>query len=229
MGGKADKVGKVGFIHTTPATIGMVEGFMRLYLPLTEFVHMYDGNVKIENFKSPVGITPKMNMLRFANFGEELESAGCDVVVSCCSLMPRATAFAKEVLSVPFIQLDAVILDRAVEGYDRIGVITTTEYVVPYIQEGLKTRAARLGKEIEIVFSGNAAALRLFNAGEYEKHDAIVLDEILRLDARGVGCILLGQIPFALMDTALKNVRTKAPLLYAGETAFRRIEELIGT
>ena len=73
--------------------------------------------------------------------------------------MPRAVAFAKEVVSVPFIQLDAVILDKVVEKYSRIGVINTTAYVVPYVEEGLKTRAAKLGKKIELVFSNNLTAL----------------------------------------------------------------------
>ena len=114
---------------------------------------------KSTTFRSPVGVTPKSNLLRYANFADQLERAGCGVIVSCCSLMPRAVAYAKEVVSVPFIQLDAVILDQAVEQYGRIGVINTTEYVVPYVEEGLKTRAVRLNKEIEIIFSNNVKAL----------------------------------------------------------------------
>ena len=218
---------KVGFIHTTPATITMAEQCMKLYLPGTEFIHIYDGNVKIDNFKSPIGVTPRRNLLRYAVFADQLERAGCGVVVSCCSLMPRAVAYAKEVVSVPFIQLDAVVLDRAVEQYDRIGVINTTPYVVPYVEEGLKTRAARLDKEIEIVFSKNNTALELFNAGEYEEHDNIVIKDIQKLDNKGVDCILMGQIPFGLMDEKLKKLSLKAPLLYVGKAAFRHVAALL--
>jgi aspartate/glutamate racemase len=221
------KRSKVGFIHTTPASIGMVENYMRQYLPRTRFVHMYDGNVKVDNFNSPIGTTPRSNFLRFANFAAELEAAGCGVIASCCSLMTRATAWAKEAVSVPFVQLDAVILDNAVQNYSRIGVITTTEYVVPYIEEGLKDRATRLGKKLKIVFSGNGTALKLFNSGEFEKHDAIVQEDIRRLDAKAVDCILMGQIPFALMDEKLKAMQLKTPLLYAGRDAFKRIGELL--
>jgi Asp/Glu/hydantoin racemase len=218
---------KVGFIHTTPATIGMVEKYMKLYLPRTEFIHIYDGNVKIDNFKSPVGVTPKSNLLRYAIIAEQLERAGCGVIVSCCSLMPRAVAYAKEVVSVPFIQLDAVILEKAVEQYNRIGVINTTEYVVPYVEEGLKTRAARLNKKIEIVFSNNVTALELFNTGEYEKYDEVVLNDIQKLAEKGVDCILLGQIPFALLEDKIKKLFLETPVLYAGCDSFKRIEELL--
>src|SRR5512136_679684 len=123
---------RVGFVHTTPSTIGMVETFMKAYLPGDEYIHIYDGNVKLANFASPMGVTPKINLLRYAVFADELQRAGCDVIVSCCSLMPRAVAYASVVVDVPFIQLDAVILDEVVANYSRIGVINTTAYSVPY-------------------------------------------------------------------------------------------------
>ena len=218
---------KVGFIHTTPATIGMVEKYMKLYLPRTEFIHIYDGNVKIDNFNSPVGVTPKSNLLRYAIFAEQLERAGCKVIVSCCSLMPRAVTYAKEVVSVPFVQLDAIVLDKAVAQYNRIGVINTTEYVVPYVEEGLITRATRLNKEIMVVFSNNIKALELFNSGEYEKYDETVIKDIQKLDEEGVDCILMGQIPFAMLEDKIKKLFLKAPVLYAGVDSYKRIAELL--
>lgn len=219
---------KVGFLHTTPATIGMTEKFMNLYLPGTEFVHMYDGKLKIENFKSPVGVTPKVNMLRYANYAYELEKEGCRVIVSCCSLMPRALAFAEQVVSVPIIQLDAVLLDKAAEKYNRIGVINTTEYVVPYIQEGFKNRADKLNKKIELVFSNNTTALDLFNKGQYEEYDEIVIRDMKKLDEKGVDCIFMGQIPFGMMEEKIKKLSLKVPVLYAGYDSFKRIELLLG-
>lgn len=217
----------VGFIHTTPVTITMTEKFMKRYLPRTEFVHMYNGNVKVDNFRSPVGITPKINMLRYVNFAAELEKAGCGVLVSCCSLMPRAVKYASEVVEIPFIQLDAVILDHAVERYSRIGVINTTEYVVPYLEEGLRERAAKLNKKIEIFFSNDITALALFNEGKFEEYETIVLSDISKLSDENIDCVLMGQIPFALMEDKIHAAQFKIPILYAGEVAFKRIGELL--
>lgn len=219
---------KVGFIHTTPATIAMAEKYMKLYLPGVKFVHIYDGNMKIDNFSSPVNNTPKINMLRYANYAHELEMAGCNVIVSCCSLMPRATAYARQVVNIPFIQLDEVILNEAAEKYTRIGVINTTEYVVPYVEEQLKEKAKRLNKEVEIEFSNNITALELFNRGEFEKYDNIVIEDMKKLDDMGVDCILMGQIPFAMMEDKIKEQSFRAPVLYAGYKAFKRLEELLG-
>ncbi|MCX7026470.1 MAG: aspartate/glutamate racemase family protein [Spirochaetes bacterium] len=219
---------KVGFIHTTPATIGMAERFMKARLPWTEYVHVYDGNVKVENFLSPIGVTSKINLLRWAVTAEQLERSGCDAIVSCCSLMPRATAYARQVVSVPFVQLDAIVLDRAVEGYGRIGVIKTTDYVVPYVAEGLKNRAAALGKKIDIIFAGDSTALDLFNKGEYERHDELVLTDVRKLADSGMDCVLMGQIPFGLMDEKLKALELKVPVLYVGAAAFDWIGSLIG-
>ena len=200
---------------------------MAKYLPGVEYLHIYDGRAKVDNFASPIGVTPKCNLLRYAEFGAKLERAGCSIIVSCCSLMPRATAFARTVTNVPFIQLDSVILDTAVTNHSRIGVIRTTEYVVPYITEGLKSRAAVLGKNVGLVFAGDAEALELFNSGDYETHDRIVLEDMKKLEKKGVDCILMGQIPFALMENKIKALSWTIPVLYAGESAFHYISEIL--
>ncbi|MDP2790714.1 MAG: aspartate/glutamate racemase family protein [Rectinemataceae bacterium] len=218
---------KIGFLHTTPSTIGMVEGFMKARLPGVAVVHIYDGNVKAANFLSPVGITPKINLLRWANFAEELQRSGCDIVVSCCSLMPRATAFAQQVVDIPCVQLDAFLLDRAVEKYSRIGVIKTTEYTVPLVKEGLETRALAAGKRVAIHFAGDNRALDLFNAGEFNKHDEIVLCDVEKLAASGVDCVLMGQIPFGLLEQKLKALHLEIPVLCAGSEAFDRLGILL--
>ena len=217
---------KVGFLHTTPSTIGLADRFMKSRLPGTAAVHIYDGRVKIDNFESPPGVTPGINLLRWAEFAEKLEDAGCSLVVSCCSMMPRATAYARQAVSVPVVQLDSVILDRAVEDFRRIGVITTTDYSVPYVEEDLQQRAAALGKKIEITFAGDRTALELFNRGESERHDEIVLGNVAELMKRDVDCVLMGQIPFALLDEKLKKLPRKVPVLYAGDDAFRWIADL---
>ena len=220
---------KVGFVHTTPATIGMAEVFMKAYLPGIEYIHVYDGNVKLANFASPIGVTPKKNLLRYAFIADELERAGCGVIVSCCSLMPRAVAYASAVVDVPFIQLDAVILDEAAAKYSRIGVINTTPYSVPYIREGLVTRAERWGKKLELLFSDQEAerALSLFNAGDFDAHDDVVLQQMRRMERANVDCILMGQIPFAMMEEKIQAQPWSVPVLYAGEAAFGHVATLL--
>lgn len=218
---------KIGFMHTTPATIGMVELFMKTCLPGVALVHMYDGNVKVANFLSPVGVTPKINLLRWANFADQLQRSGCDIVVSCCSLMPRATAFAQHVLDIPCIQLDGFLLDRAVEKYSRIGVIKTTEYTIPLVKEGLEARALAAGKRISIHFAGDNKALDLFNAGEFDRHDEIVLREVEKLAASGVDCVFMGQIPFGMLEQKLNALHLEIPVLCAGAEAFDHLGILL--
>lgn len=223
----AKSAAKIGFMHTTPSTIGMAERFMKSRLPGVALVHLYDGNVKIDNFKSPIGVTPKINLLRWAIFAEQLQRSGCDLIVSCCSLMPRATSFARQVVDVPCIQLDGFLLDRAVEKFSRIGVIKTTEYTLPYVKEGLQSRADRIGKEISIRFAGDNRALEFFNVGDYGKHDEIVLGDVASLAVSGVDCVLMGQIPFALLEERLNALDLEIPILCAGAEAFDRLGKIL--
>ena len=67
----------------------------------------------------------------------------------------------------------------------------------------------------------------MFNAGEYEKYDEIVINDIQKLDEEGIDCILMGQIPFAMMEDKIKKLSLKTPVLYAGFDAFKRIGELL--
>jgi len=226
---KTSQKAKAGFIHTTPSSIGMVDHFARLYLPEVIPVHLYDGRVKIDNFKWPAGVTPPKNMLRWANFGDQLERDGCSVIVSCCSLMPRATEYAARVVSVPFIQLDAVILDRVVKQYDRIGVINTTPYTVPHVTEEIRRREKEYGRKVTCNFSKTNEALELFNQGRFEEHDNLVIESILKMEKKRVDCILMGQIPFGLMDEKLKKLSLTIPLYYTGAEAFQHIKVIIGS
>jgi len=212
-----------GFIHTTPATIGMVERFMHICAQDIEIVHIHNGLMKRDNFACPVGVTPESNIERYESYAQELYAAGCDIIVSCCSLMRRATANAARKVKIPFIQLDAVVLDAAADGYERIGVINTTEYVVPYIVEHINERAQVLGRKPEVIFSNNTGVLGLFNAGDFDNHDRIVLEDIEKLEAKSVDCVLMGQIPFGLMEEKIKAARFSVPVLLAGEYAFRHV------
>lgn len=220
---------RVGFVHTTPSTIGMVETFTKAHLPGVECIHIYDGNVKLANFASPIGVTPKINLLRYAVFASDLERSGCGVIVSCCSLMPRAVAYASAVVDVPFIQLDAVILDEAVANYSRIGIINTTPYSVPYVREELVTRAERQGKKLELLFSDKETerALELFNTGDFDAHDDLVLQQMRRMERASVECIFMGQIPFAMMEEKIDAQSWSVPVLYAGEAAFKHVAALL--
>ncbi len=218
---------KIGFLHTTPATIGMVERFMKSRLPGVAYLHIYDGNVKAANFSSPAGTMPKSNLLRWANFAEQLQSSGCDAVVSCCSLMPKATAFARQVVDIPCLQLDGFLLDRAVAEFSNIGVITTTDHTPPVVREGLEARALTEGRRIKLRFAGDSRALDLFNSGEFERHDEIVLRDVEKLAASGVDCVLMGQIPFGMIEDKLRALGLSIPILCAGAEAFDRLGVLL--
>lgn len=228
QGGTSEKgCRKIAFLHTTPSTIAMIDTYMKAYLADATPVHIYDGRVRFDNFRSPVGVTPQRNLLRWANFADQLEREGCELIVSCCSLMPQATAFAQAVVSVPFIQLDGVVLDEAVQKYRRIGIVTTTERTVPFVREELQKRAAAISKPLELVFGGDNRAIEYFYAGEIERHDQMVCDSVRRLADLGVDCVLMGQIPLALLEDRLNGMALDLPVLCAGKRAFERLRLLV--
>ncbi|MDP3178507.1 MAG: aspartate/glutamate racemase family protein [Spirochaetaceae bacterium] len=219
---------RIGFLHTVPATIAMVEAGMKSWLPGKKWLHIYDGRVREANFASPIGVTPKENLRLWSNLAGQLREAGCGAVASCCSLMAEATAYGALALDLPFVQLDAPVLDRAVEGYRRIGVLTTTPYTEPHVRRALGERAVKAGKEIDLVFGGDHTALEFFAAGEIERHDELVAEGVRALVAEGVDCVLLGQIPLALLGPRLEATGLGVPLLWAGKEAFESLGRMVG-
>ena len=91
------------------------------------------------------------------------------------------------------------------------------------------TRAERRGKKLELLFSDKATerALDLFNAGDFDAHDDVVMQQMRRMERAGVDCILMGQIPFAMMGEKIKAQSWSVPVLYAGKAAFKHVEALL--
>lgn len=219
--------GKVGFLHTTPATIDMVETGMRAHVPDVECVHLYDSRIRADNFRAPPGEMPGKNMVRYLHYAHELEHDGCLVIVSCCSLMARATAFAQQAVSIPCMQLDEVMMEKAVKEHARIGIICTTEHTVPCVRERLAQKASMMGKRIELIFSVNTTAFRYFQEGKKEAHDSLLVEEMHAMEKNNVDCIVLGQIPLALAEPAFRTEKWKVPLYYVNAEAFSHVAELM--
>ena len=57
-------------------------------------------------------------------------------------------------------------------------------------------------RRLELLFSDKKTecALDLFNAGDFDAHDDVVMQQMRRMERAGVDCILMGQIPFAMME-----------------------------
>lgn len=217
----------VGFVHTTPYTIPMVQDFMKRYLPSVSYIHMYNGCVKIDNFAEKPGITPLSNMARYVNFARELEAAGCNLIVSCCSLMSEAVAYAQKVVHIPFIQLDEPIIQAAAAQWKHVAVIASTPYVIPRVEHRLQESATQLGKQVEIEFFTDMSLLQLFNEGRMDEHDAALIDLVCKAARKGVDGILMGQIPFALIEPRLQRLHLDQPILCAGERCYRYIGEML--
>lgn len=219
---------RIGFLHTTPKSISMVDSLTAEYLPGARAVNFLDDVVKLYNFSAPIGKTPRENCLRFANYAKYLEQEGCSMIVSCCSLMPVATEYAQKVLSIPIIQMDAPALDKAVETSARIGIIGTVDRAVPFMKNQIEQKAQILGKKIEIDYSLNSKAFEYFSKNDMDTHDQLVLDDIKKMDDKNVDCILFAQVPLGLLEDRALALGLRKPLYCAGRQTFEWIKSTLG-
>jgi len=120
------------------------------------------------------------------------EEAGADIIQVSCSTVTPAVALAGQFVDIPVLSADEAMVQSAVEGYKKIGVIATNPATLAPSTELVRTVARREGRDVEVdpvLCEGSYEALLW---GDKEKHDNIVLDHLRRLMER-VEVVVLAQ------------------------------------
>ena len=218
---------RIGFMHTTPATVKMANYFTAKCLPGARAVNVQDDVLKINNYSSDPGVTPRENLLKFAGYAKMLQDAGCRVIVSCCSLMPDASRYAAQTVSVPVIQMDGYVMDHAVSKYNNIAVYCNAERTLPFAKKEMEARIAAAGRNVKFEIVHGKDSFQYFNDTQMDLHDRKVLDDLLSLDEKGYDCIMMGQIPMGLLEERIRELKLKTPCFCAGSMSFEYIKSLL--
>jgi Asp/Glu/hydantoin racemase len=223
---EADKP-TIGFLHTFPFTISMVESFMKQCLPgVSGFHHILDTLMKRDNNIISPGITPKANIIRYAHYAKNLETSGCDLIFSCCSLMRQAVDYCKAILDIPIYQLDEFAIRAAVEAGPKIAVIAANFRVVPHIEKAIAGWANILHKKALPIIKVNDDAYKAMNRDDMPIHDKLLLKNISEVTGEA-DCILLGQINLASLENQIAAMNLDKPVFCAGKQTFNHIKTLL--
>ena len=218
---------RIGFMHTTPATVKMANYFTMKCLSGVRAVNVLDDTLKINNFAANPGETPKENLLKYATYAKMLQDAGCRVIISCCSLMPNATRYAAQTVSVPVIQMDGHIMDRTVSEHENIVVYCNVERAMLFARKEMESRIEKSGRNVRFAMEYGKDSFQYFNDAQMDLHDRMVLDDLLELDKRGYDCIMTGQIPMGLLEDRIKELNLKTSCYCTGSMSFEYIKSLL--
>ena len=215
---------KLGIIHAALITTRAVQKYVDEIIPEVEVVHWVDDTIQNTNFACEPGFVPKRNYAKFVQAALSQEEYGVDLILLACSTFNRAVELARPMIKTPMLQIDRPMMDLAVQAGRRVGLLATVPTTVPASERLLRLAAEEAGRDVSITTRLCSEAFQVLKAGNAEKHNDMLLEEIDRLSGQ-VDAIVLAQVSMTALEPRLTN--TKVPVYNSGRTAFTRIRQVL--
>lgn len=214
----------LGIIHAAVFTAQTVQKYIDEIIPEVSVLHLGDDSIQRDNLRAPIGTIPKTNYFKFVTYARFLEEAGADLIMLGCSTFNRAVELARPMINTPLLQIDRPMMDLAVRDGRRIGLLATLAMTVPSSERLLRLAASEAGREVEITTVLSTEAFNVLRAGNPQKHNEMLLEEIDKL-SRKVDAIVMAQVSMSVLEPQLKN--TRVPVYNSGRTGFARAREIL--
>jgi len=215
---------KLGIMHAALITTRAVQKYIDEVIPEVEVVHWVDDTIQNTNFACAPGTIPRKNYAKFVNGALSQQEYGVDLILLACSTFNRAAEYARPMIDTPLLQIDRPMMDLAVQDGKRVGLLATVPTTVPASERLLRLAASEAGREVQITTRLCSAAFQVLKAGNAERHNEMLLEEIDQL-AGDVDAIVMAQVSMTALEPRLTN--TKVPVYNSGRTAFNRIREYL--
>jgi aspartate/glutamate racemase len=214
----------LGIIHAVNLTIRAMQPFLERYIPDIEVMHVCDDTIQRDNIRAGVGVIPKRNYVKFAQYAHNLQEAGADMILLACSTFNYAAELARPMIDIPIMQIDRPMMELAVCQGRRVGLLATLSTTVPSSERLLRIVAAEQKKEVEVITVLREEAFRAIQKGDTETHNSILLEEIEKLSGQ-VDSIVMAQLSMSALAPHLTE--TRVPVYDSGTTGFGRIREML--
>lgn len=214
----------LGIIHAATLTVPTLAAFAKEIIPGVEVMNAADDTVQRDNLRAPVGVIPKRNYYKFATLARFLEEAEVDMIMLACSTFNSAVNVATPMITVPMLQIDRPMMEKAVATGSRIGLLGTLPSTMPASERLLRECARDADKKIEVVSILNDKAFQILQTGDAQRHNAMLLEDIKRLSEE-VDCIVLAQASMSGLEAEVNG--NKVPVYTSPRLAFERIRSML--
>lgn len=215
----------LGIIHASNLTIRAMQPFIEKFIPDVDVMHLCDDTIQRDNIRAGVGVIPKVNYFKFAQYAHNLEEAGVEMILLACSTFNYSAELARPMINIPIMQIDRPMMEAAVRQGPRVGLLATLATTVPSSERLLRIVAAEQGKKVEITTVLRPEAFEAVKKGDVQTHNRILLEEIDRLSG-SVDSIAMAQLSMSALAPHLP--KTRVPVYNSGTTGFERIREMLG-
>jgi Asp/Glu/hydantoin racemase len=212
----------IGIIHAIHLTIRAMQPFLERYIPDVEVMHLCDDTIQRDNIAAGVGVIPKHNYFRFAQYAHNLQESGVELILLACSTFNYAAELARPMIDIPILQIDRPMMELAVTHGRRVGLLATLATTVPSSERLLRIVAAEKNVPVEITTVLRPEAFAAIQKGDSETHNRLLLEEIEKLSSK-VDSIVMAQLSMSAL--APFRGKTAVPVYDSGTTGFGYIRQ----
>ena len=193
------------------------------YMPDVEIKNIIDETL-VRDIIQYRGVRTEMTR-RIVRYAESAEDAGaCAVIMTCSSLGETVDVF-KNVVNIPCFRIDEPMAAKAVENYDKIGLVGTLASVIAPSTRLLQRKANEIGKKIAIETELCEQAFLELRADNTEKHDELLKAACMNI-AKRVDVLVMAQGSMAEIAPEIQRLTGK-PVLTCLEIGVKKIYEEI--
>jgi aspartate/glutamate racemase len=214
----------LGIIHASHITITAMQPYIDKYIPEVSIMHLCDDTIQRDNIAAGVGVIPKVNYFKFAQYAHNLEEAKVDLILLACSTFNFAAELARPQINTPIAQIDRPMMEAAVQYGKKIGMLATLATTVPSSERLLQICAHEAKKDIVMKTALCDEAFKEYSKGNIQKHNEILLEQIDKLSFE-VDCIVMAQLSMSALAPYLKD--TKVPVYNSGDTGLAQVRNML--
>ena len=190
------------------------EAFDRLW-PQARRMHVLDDSLSGDLALRGGGLDEAMHR-RFATLGNYVVECGADGILFTCSAFgPCIEAVAAQHTGMPVLKPNEAMIDEAVQGQGRLGLIAT-------FAPTLASMPPEFPSEVALETALAEGALDALNAGDTQRHDALIAAQAVALRERGCTRIALAQFSMARARAACEAA-SGLPVLTTVDSAVRAL------
>jgi Asp/Glu/hydantoin racemase len=214
----------LGLIHTSATLVPVFQQLCNQLLPGIQVFNIVDDSL-IKDVIAKGELTAH-TARRVVDYVGSAESAGADFILVTCSSIGAAVEAAAELTSVPVLRVDQPMADLAVQSGTRIGVIATLPTTLAPTSDLVRRRAAKAGKEVEVISRLCEGAFESLMSGDAARHDAMVAEALKELSSQ-VDVILLAQASMARVVDTLSEGDKKVPIIASPPQAIKHLASIL--
>jgi Asp/Glu/hydantoin racemase len=210
-------------LHTSFALVDLTNGLIKEFLPDVRVVNIVDDSL-LADARTAGHVTPSI-VRRMVAYATTAQAAGADAIFNVCSSVGEVADILRQAVDIPVVKIDDAMTSEAVTRGKKIAVVATVPTTLGPTARLVERKARAAGKEVTINRHLAEGAFDVLVAGQPQKHDEMVSDEIMRA-AQSADVVVLAQASMARLVPALAG-KVAVPVLSSPLSGVKDLQAVV--